>query len=370
MDGQHIGGGEPLSSRRLVVFVVVVVALAALLPASAAQAGPIRDGRTLLSCPDPTVLDAHVGGYRYYLSCTSDVAPNAFPLRGSNDLVHWHRLGYVFPAGQEPWWAQTSPRGRFWAPALYRIEHRWVIYFAAQYDPRKLRLSYATGGPVSSSTMLIGVATATSLHGPWQSRVLHYRGQFNGIDREKERYGGVIDPSVGRDTATGQLYLFWAEQHSSIWVTALSPDGLTISPAIHQALIARHGWECATPRGTCVIEGPEETFRDGWFYLFFSGGSTWTGTYAIGVGASRNPLVSQFRLLDNGPALRSGGGYIGPGGSSAPVTAPDGEEEIFYHAMIGPNPRHVSGDRYLFSSPIFWQGKRGLDPRIGSGVVS
>jgi hypothetical protein len=24
------------------------------------------------------------------------------------------------------------------------------------------------------------------------------------------------------------------------------------------------GWECRTPRGTCVVEGPEEYYRNGW----------------------------------------------------------------------------------------------------------
>jgi beta-xylosidase len=221
--------------------------------------------------------------------------------------------------------------------------------------------------------MVIGVATARSLRGPWQSRILHYRGQFNAITPEHENYGGVIDPSMVRDGATGQMYLFWAEQHSSIWVTTLSSDGLAISPAIHQVMWTganQHaGWECRTEHGTCVVEGPEEYYRDGYFYLFYSGASTWSGTYAIGVAASQNPLVGQFQRLDGGPALRSSSRYIGPGGSSAPVVGPDGRTYIFYHAMTGPDPHHVSADRYLFSSPIDWDGLAGFDPVIGSGQV-
>jgi arabinan endo-1,5-alpha-L-arabinosidase len=179
----------------------------------------------------------------------------------------------------------------------------------------------------------------------------------------------VIDPSVVRDGTTGQLYLFWAEQHSSIWVSQLSPDGLTMSPNIHKVMWTQPGWECRTPRGTCVVEGPEEYYHDGWFYLFYSGASTWTGSYAIGVAASQDPLVSQFQRLDSQPALRSGNGYVGPGGSSAPVLGPDGRTYIFYHALSQPDPDHASAARYLFSSPIRWAGLGGYDPVIGSGRV-
>jgi beta-xylosidase len=349
---------------------LILVALLTALPAAAARAQPLRDGKKLLSCPDPTVVHAHIGGYRYYLACTSDTAGNVFALRGSNDLVHFKRVGYVFTRKDQPWWARhTSAGGHYWAPALYRIGNRWVLYFAAQHNPRRLALRVAGGRTVPASNMLIAVATASSLRGPWQSRVLHFRGQFNGLTREQENYGGVIDPSVVRDGTTGQLYLFWAEQHSSIWVTKLSSDGLSISPHIHLALWTHPGWECRTPRGTCVIEGPEEYYRDGWFYLFYSGASTWTGTYAIAVAASRTPLVSQFEPLDRQPALRSGHGYVGPGGSSAPVLGPHSRTYIFYHAMTGPNAHHVSADRYLFSSPIRWQGPGDYDPVIGSGQV-
>lgn len=347
---------------------LALLAVLAALPVSGAQAQPIRQGKKLLSCPDPSVVDAHVGAYRYYLACTSDYAANVFPLRGSNDLVHWHQVGYVFGKNHQPWWALHSPQGRYWAPALYRIGNRWVVYFAAQHDARKLKL-VANGRTVPSQQMVIGVATASSLHGPWHTKVLHWRGQFNDLTTEHENYGGVIDPSVVRDGTTGQLYLFWAEQHSSIWDTELSPDGLSMNPAVHQVMWTQPGWECATPRKTCVVEGPEEYWRDGWFYLFFSGASTWTGSYAIGVAASQTPLKARFAPLDTKPALRSGSRYIGPGGSSAPVVGPNGQTYIFYHALTGPDNGHVSSDRYLFSSPISWPAVGAVAPVIGSGRV-
>ncbi|HEY2006872.1 MAG TPA: family 43 glycosylhydrolase [Solirubrobacteraceae bacterium] len=334
---------------------------------AAAHAQPIRDGRHLLSCPDPSVVRAHVGRYHYYLVCTSDYARDAFPIRGSNNLTSWHQVGSVFPAKHQPWWALPSPAGRFWAPSIYRIQKRWVVYFAAQFNPAAVHLRIPHAGPVAPKTLVIGVAISRSLSGPWRSHILHYRGQFNGVSADQETYGGDIDPSVVRDAANGQLFLFWAEQPRSIWAGQLSASGWTLSPDIRQVLQASPGWECDTPRGKCVVEGPEEYYRHGRVYLFYSGASTWTGTYAVGVASSANPLLDPFTALSTVPALRSGHGWIGPGGSSAPVIGPDGRTYIFYHAMHGPNNAHVSANRYLFVSPVSWEGPDDSYPLIGSG---
>jgi beta-xylosidase len=146
---------------------LILAALWVAFPATVAHAQPVRDGKQLLSCPDPSVVDADVGGYRYYMICTSDTAPDVFPLRESNDLVHWKRIGSVFARRDQPWWARHTARGgHYWAPALYRIGNRWVLYFAAQHDSRRLSLHDLGGGTVAGSEMLIAVATARSLHGP------------------------------------------------------------------------------------------------------------------------------------------------------------------------------------------------------------
>lgn len=350
--------------------VLAVLIVPAVLPA-AGRATPIRTANgQLLSCPDPSVVDASIGHYRYYLVCTSDRAANTFPIRGSNDLVHWKLVSYVFPAHKQPWWALKTPTGRYWAPAIYREDGRWVVYFAAEYNAAKISLRLPGGHRVPSGTMVIGAATANSLTGPWHSQVLHFRGQFNGLGGEQETYGGDIDPSMVQNPVTGQRYLFWAEQHSSIWDSELSSNGLALSVHIHQVLWTDpNSWECDTPNHRCTIEGPEEAYRNGWFYLFYSGASTWSGTYAVGVAAALDPLNGSFTPLSAQPILRSGHGWLGPGGTSAPVVAPDGKEYIFYHAERASNPKHDSADRYLFSSPLNWAGVTGADPTIGTGVA-
>jgi GH43 family beta-xylosidase len=252
---------------------------------------------------------------------------------------------------------------------LYRIEGRWVVYFAAQYNAAALTLRFPDGYPVQPGNMLLGVAWASSLSGPWTTRVLHFRGQFNKVSRQHETYGGVIDPSMVRDGKTGQLYLFWAEQHSSIWASKLSADGLSLDSQIHEVLWTHPGWECATPSHGCVVEGPEEIYRNGWFYLFFSGASTWTGTYAVGVATARDPLKHVFVTISDHPVLASSRTWIGPGGCSAPVLGPDGRYHLFYHAITGADPLHISGVRDLLENELNWNGIGGYYPLINDGLA-
>jgi beta-xylosidase len=169
---------------------------------------PIRDGLTgaPLSCPDPSAIKHKQGPWNYFLICTSDTGLNGFPIWKSIDLVHWYPDGYVFPHGKQPWWALASTGsvhdGRYWAPAIYRIQGRWVLYFATTYNTAAQDTgSYKLG----SHTMVLGAATATSLAGPWHTELLHYRGELNGQNGPKaqEHVGGDIDPALVRDPSTG-----------------------------------------------------------------------------------------------------------------------------------------------------------------------
>jgi arabinan endo-1,5-alpha-L-arabinosidase len=331
-----------------------------------AVAAPVRDPVTHkpFSCPDPNVLDARTGAYRYYTVCTSDYYPDAFPIRGSNDLRSWKLLGYVFPAHHQPWWALQSPAGRYWSPELYRIGGRWVVYFAATYDA--VRVALKLPGAATPAPWVIGVATARSLRGPWNSRLLHYRGQFNALGEEQENYGGDIDPSMVQDPRSGQMYLFWAQQHTSIWAAKLSSDGLELASAVHQVLWAEPGWECGAIDHSCTVEGPAPLYHDGWFYLLYSGASTWDGSYAVGAAVARDPL-SVFTRIGDSPILRSGYGWQAPGGASHPVTGPDGQQYLFYHATRGADTSRASENRFLMVGHFRWTGAGGFYPIVNHG---
>ncbi|HEY2160418.1 MAG TPA: family 43 glycosylhydrolase [Solirubrobacteraceae bacterium] len=319
---------------------------------------PLRDPATgkPLSCPDPFVADAQAPQTGYVLVCTSGLSKDALPIYRSPDLVHWRRAGFVFPRGHQPWWAIKSTGrgfgGRYWAPELYYIQGRWVIYYAAQYDAAKLSLQIPGGGPLANGALVVGDAWANSLSGPWHTAALHYRGQFNGLSADAETTGAAIDPSVVQDPATGLLYLFWSDQSFQIWAGLLSADGLTLGDQIQPVLHASEPFDCDPRDHHCTIEAPEPFEANGSFYVLYSGGSTWDSSYDVGVAESPTPLGPYVNLTR--PILRQGGGFYSTGHTSHPIVGPDGKTYILYHARTRPGHQRASDQRYLMLGRFGW----------------
>lgn len=352
--------GRPRHFLRLLL---VPLAVFALLSAGVAFAwtlsyhNPLRNPVTgkLFSCADPSVAYAKVsyalqpaGGY--VLVCTSGYQKNALPIYYSRDLVHWVRTGFVFPHGHQPWWAQPSSahpqKGRYWAPEIFRIGGRWVVYFSAAYDAAKIDLQVpGARSRLPDGNMVIGAAYATSVSGPWHTEVLHYRGQFNGTAATTESPGPTIDPSMVQDPSTGQMYLFWADRPNQIWAGALSADGLTLDSQVRPVLKASEPFECDPRSHECTVEAPEPFFANGMFYLLYSGGSTWDSSYDVGVASSPNPLGPYVKRPQ--PILQQGYGFYSTGHDSLPVIGPDGKTYILYHARTIRGPSTRGSTRYL-----------------------
>jgi arabinan endo-1,5-alpha-L-arabinosidase len=317
----------------------------------------MRNGLTgaPLSCPDPTVIRAHRGRWNYFVVCTSDNSVNAFPIYKSADFANWYPDGSVLPHGHQPSWAVQSTghshHGLYWGPSIYRIHNRWVLYFAAQYN----EASHAVGSfKLKPYTMVLGVTTASSLAGPWHTKMLHFPGQLNQYNPapSKEEIGGDIDPGLVRDPRTGQLDLFWAEQRGEVWESTVSPDGLTVAHKFRLAFNVSEPWECDGAKG-CTVEGPQPLYHDGDIYVLYSAASAWDYSYTIGVARAAQALdpANPFTKLPK-PILKSANGFIGPGGESAPVVGPNGQSDILYHAML---KLHTgSAGRVLMVGSLHW----------------
>ena len=354
-----------------------MIAALGVLPACAQGAplhftNPLRDAKTHkpLSCPDPSVIRAHRGKWNFFLFCTSDNAANAFPIWKSTDLVGWYPDGYVFPHRHQPWWAMPSDgrtrKGIFWAPSIYRINNRWTLYFSAIENPA----SHATGSfKLKPKTMVLGVATAASLAGPWHSKLLHFPGELNARNAKPnhEVVGGDIDPGVVRDPRTGARYLFWAEQREQIWESELSANGLTVGPEIRVAFSVSEPWECDPANRLCTVEGPQPIYHDGRIDVLYSAASTWDRSYVVGAASAAQALNPADPFIkDPRPILRAGGGFLGPGGESDPVTALDGQTMIMYHALTHVPSSHDSSARLLMLGTLNWSDG---DPLINDGLA-
>ncbi len=327
-------------------------------------------------CPDPSVVDTRQRTYRYVMVCTSGPSPSGYYIRKSNDLAHWHNVGFVFPQGHWPSWAKPN----FWAPEIYRLHGRWLVVFAAE-----LTDAQADRYHVAHGTMVVGAATARHLRGAWSPYILHRAHEF-APSQENFGHGGAIDPSLVRG-ADGQLYLFWAVQMTEIWAGRLSEQAngtLELSSDIHKVLCtgkycsaqdparAPQPWEEDPKNGKSTAEGPEPFLAtDNHIYLMYSGANTWDGTYAVGIARAQteNPLDGFDKREPDARILRSGGQALGPGHGSHPVIGPNGDEYLLYHAQI--SQTGGSRARKLMLDRFDWSNQGGLDwPLVNGGKPS
>jgi hypothetical protein len=342
---------------------------------------------------DPCVVqdtDPASGRPAWWLTCTSNDAPNAFPILRSDDLANWRLEGFVFPRGQAPPWALTGhDQADFWAPELHRIGEDWWVLFAARRQDRELA---------------IGLAKGPSPKGPFSA------------GPEPLLNGDVIDPHlvVGAD---GRLWLFWKEDSNAVWPRELAallagdaaladalfeteadrrtaafsaavwpwaegrepmeqffilqplieavtsdygafglrlarraderPDEAPALKAVKAALKTRIFAQPLSADGLTLegerrvvlendqdweahlIEGVWVSEHGGRFYLFYAGNDFSTAHYAIGAAVADHPLGPWRKT---GPLVRSSRDWIGPGHPSA-APGPHGEPWLFLHAF-------------------------------------
>jgi hypothetical protein len=167
--------------------------------------------RILAGYGDPAVLKTDRG---YVLVATSNDAPDAFPILRSDDLVHWHHEGFVFPEGETPAWAAKGLRvGDFWAPEMARVgDEYWLAYTARQ----------------ASNGLAIGLAKSAGPFGPWRDlgRPLLSRHVVNttGLPDDPAKplmSGGVIDSHIFMDS-DGRPFLFWKADTNGVWPRPLA----------------------------------------------------------------------------------------------------------------------------------------------------
>jgi hypothetical protein len=165
----------------------------------------------LVGYGDPAVLK---DGDDYWLVCTSNDAPDAFPILHSTDLQHWEPRGFVFPTGAEPRWAAKGRNvADFWAPEMARVgDEYWTVFTARQ----------------ATNALAIGLARAPSPLGPWVDNgaplVTGKPVNTTGLgydSSQPQMSGGVIDSHLLLD-ADGERYLYWKDDTNSIWPRPLA----------------------------------------------------------------------------------------------------------------------------------------------------
>lgn len=295
------------------------------------------NANTTVAAADPGVIRV---GSDYYLVHTG----SGFPMLHSKDLVHWQPAGSIFPKGQPAW-----AKGDFWAPEIHHVGNQYVAYFTARDASGKLR---------------IGAATAKHVTGPYTDIGHPFVG---------EKDMGLIDPTFFADPKSGKSYLIYKRdgnavgQPTDLMIQELSADGLSKKGEPQSLIRNTLGWEGP------LVEAPEMTYRNGYYYLFYSANTYGNGHYAVGVARARSPL-GPFEKHAR-PILSSSDAWRGPGHGSI-VTDPQGKTWFSYHAWrkghVGPgngNSRQLLLDRIEWKGgwPMIGDGHPSNGPRLGPG---
>lgn len=253
--------------------------------------------------PDPFVF-FHDGTYYLYSSDWGLGDPNV-PVRTSKSLSDWGPIEDALPV--LPKWA--SPVFT-WAPDVRRYGHRdYVLYFTAM----------RSHAPFDEC---IGYARGSSPLGPFHASSKPMICQLKQF--------GAIDPRTFID-ASGQLWMVWKSDndhqldgtgHTWIWSQRLAPGGLHLVGPRYRLLTANRAWEGR------IVEAPAFLYKQGVYWLFFSGNWFNQPYYAIGVARCVTVHGPCTQPLDR-PWLASGPQGQGPGEESVFV-GPKGNPWLLY----------------------------------------
>lgn len=298
---------------RGIVLSAVVLAVAArgvraeLAAAVVADAGTFANPVIAVDWPDPAIWN---GGDGWYYS----VATGLRTIRRSRNLVDWEdaHIDPLTPRARE---RLHQVSRNVWAPCVMRLGGKWVLYISLF---------------VSDPDCRIAALTSDAPTGPFE-----FAGEV--IDSRREGVWNAIDPYVL--AVDGHVWMFFGSLADGIHRVELSADGLSVKPGAKPVHVA--GVRRPADKMKRAWEGSYLHFRNGWWYLFVSGGHFGDHTYYLTVGRSRE-IDGEFvdrkgRPMTEGlaePILSSGKDdfFYGPGHNGEIFTAADGRDYIFYHA--------------------------------------
>ncbi|EFW22351.1 endo-arabinanase [Coccidioides posadasii str. Silveira] len=245
----------------------------------------------------------------------------------------WEDMGPVLTG---PSIIPKQNRTRPWAPAVIAKDNTFYCFYTVSHR--------------GSNDSAIGIATSKELRsGAWKDHgAIIQTGTGPGSQKYPFKEANAIDPHVFIDPKDEQAYLIFGSFFSGMWQIPLSSDILSLKDPEHiDATRLATKPEDVKPNDE---EGGFMTYRDGWYYFWFSHGKCCHfdpkhlpedgKEYSIRVGRSKNargPFTDK-----NGKPLTSGGGHVVYGSNhNKKVYAPGGlgvlsdrsQDILYYHFL-------------------------------------
>lgn len=270
-------------------------------------------GKSQIPLADPYIL---LEGDTYYAYGTHDA--NGIRCYTSDDLRTWKYEGLALNK------ANTTETQWFWAPEVYHIGNKYIMYFSANEH--------------------LFAATASSPKGPFVQVGSYQMESLIGDEK-------CIDSHVFIDEdSTAYIFFVRFNDGNCIWQAKLSDDFITpIAGTLHKCFAASQSWELKMGR---VNEGPNVIKSGRRYYLTYSGNDYRSQDYAVGYAYTSNIASANWTKYDSNPILRRWDDLVGTGHHSL-FYDKEGILRIVFHAHNSTESVH---DRLMYIGTMQFRG--------------
>ena len=231
-------------------------------------------GKSQVPLADPYIL---LEGDTYYAYGTNDA--DGIRCYTSNDLRVWKYEGLALHKNN------TTETKWFWAPEVYHIGDKYIMYFSANEH--------------------LFAATSSSPKGPFVQVGTYQMNDLIGDEK-------CIDSHVFIDTdSTAYIFFVRFTDGNCIWQAKLSDDFITpIAGTLRKCFAVSQSWENKMGR---VNEGPNVIKHGRRYFLTYSGNDYQSQDYAVGYAYTNNIASGNWTKYAQNPILRRWDDLVGTG---------------------------------------------------------
>ena len=253
-------------------------------------------GKSQVPLADPYIL---LEGDTYYAYGTNDA--NGIRCYTSDDLRTWKYEGLALNK------ANTTETQWFWAPEVYHIGNKYIMYYSANEH--------------------LFAATATSPKGPFMQVGSYQMESLLGDEKCIDSHV-FFDVSESGDS-TAYIFFVRFNDGNCIWQAKLSEDYITpIASTLRKCFAASQSWELKMGK---VNEGPNVIKNGRRYYLTYSGNDYRSQDYAVGYAYTNNIATGTWTKNTSNPILRRWDDLVGTGHHSL-FYDKEGILRIVFHA--------------------------------------